>query len=451
MAIIDKIQTIVLLMFENRSFDHMLGHLSLELGRKDIDGLSKALDKYNNLYKGNSYPVFKMRGDTDFLLDLPHELEPVKMQLGKHPVNGRYTMKGFVEAYSHVENAVVNHECEPMGYYVSKDVPITSFLAQTFCTCDRWFSPLPTSTQPNRNMAFCGFTPIKDTYSRPIDINHSLFDWMDDNHIRWNVYHDGLTFFAMYPHLWKYVLDTRFKDYEEMFADMQKPVASNDPQVIIVEPSYYSSPHIGSDRPNDNHTPLAIGWGEEFLRRTYQAVIANAERWGNTLMVVYYDEHGGFFDHVPPPKIPYETTANPSFKFESLGVRVPGILVSPYVNQGSACHELLDHTSVLQFLAEKFTPGSPYSQIVEARRNQGINSLSVALTNEVEQVPDAPFPPSQPINVKTALGKTVQTGPQEPISKSFENAALELLKEKPEQMREKYPELLLWKNARDNS
>lgn len=449
MAILDNIKTVVLLMFENRSFDHMLGHLSLELGRTDIDGLQKPLGKYSNLYKGSKYPIYKMPGDSNLPLDLPHEFDEVATQLAKSGVTGNYTMKGFVKAYASVPGVHINRESEPMGYFTSKDVPITSFLAQTFCTCNRWFSSLPTSTQPNRTMAFCGETHIHNTKSGLIGINYSIFDWMDENNISWRVYHDGLTFFALYPHLWKYVFDERFKDYENLFADMQKAPEDSDPQVIIIEPSYYSAPHIGSDRPNDNHSPLAIGWGEEFLRRSYQAIIANEEKWKQTAMVVYYDEHGGFYDHVPPPFIPYSTTAEQPHQFDSLGVRIPGVIVSPYVNQSSVCNSLFDHTSVLQFLAEKFTPGTPYSNSVENRKNQGIFSISETLTNETVWLP--PSPPAQPINVSSALGNTIFTGPKEAISESFANAAYELIDKRPSDVTDKYPELFLWKDAMDRA
>ena len=141
-------------------------------------------------------------------------------------------------------------------------------------------------------MAFMGDSRIHSTHAGLIKIDKNIFDWMDQNNIRWKVYHDGLSFFALYPSLWSNVLGSNFKDYECFHYDMINEPVGSSPEVIIVEPSYQDAPHIGSDRPNDNHAPLTIGCGEEFLRRTYQSVIANKEKWESTVFIVYYDEHG---------------------------------------------------------------------------------------------------------------------------------------------------------------
>lgn len=130
-----------------------------------------------------------------------------------------------------------------------------------------------------------------------------------------------------------------------------------------------------------------------------------------------YDEHGGFFDHVPPPAIGYKIKGDSNTAFESLGVRIPAILISPYVPKGSVTHLQFDHTSVLQLLAEKFTPGLPYSATVESRKEAGIQSLSEALS----ELPDlaAPSPPSIPIMVKTVLGDNVSTEPDGSMAQAF--------------------------------
>ena len=131
---------------------------------------------------------------------------------------------------------------------------------------------------------------------------------MEANKIRWRVYHDGFSFFSLYNSLWPFVFGEQFRRTEFLYPDMLHEPAGQAPQVIIIEPSYEDAPHLGSKHPNDNHAPLAVGWGEDFLRRTYQAVTANPEKWARTVMVLYYDEHGGFYDHVPPPPIGYTTT-----------------------------------------------------------------------------------------------------------------------------------------------
>jgi phospholipase C len=444
-TILDKVKTVVLLMFENRSFDHMLGHLSFEKINTQVDGLKSPLSSFNNIYKGDTYNAYGIKVDTQLPFDLPHEYTDVAVQLAKSGVTGKFTMSGFVKSYADKTGLPPNTQCQPMGFFKSTQAPISSFLASRFCTCDRWFTPIPTSTQPNRTMAFYGDTHNHLTRSGLIDIDNSIFDWMTKAGIRWRVYHDGLSFFVLYPKLWHYVFGGNFRKYEELAADMLHEPEETAPQVIIVEPSYQDSPHIGSDRPNDNHAPLAIGWGEEFLRNTYRALIANTKKWEGTVMITYYDEHGGFYDHVPPPNIAYQTKATPPFDFTSLGPRIPGIIASPLVKPGSVCHAQFDHTSVLNFLSEKFAPGKPISETVTKRHSQGIASITEALTNDVPWAP--PQPPTTPINVQTALGRSIQTAPQSDVAQSFEIAANEILKQKPDDTKRVYPELFLWKEA----
>ncbi|MDQ2721195.1 MAG: hypothetical protein M3Z26_15715 [Bacteroidota bacterium] len=445
----DKVKTVVLVMMENRSFDHMLGHLKLEDAQSEVNGLSQPLEKYDNIYNGTNYPPYNLPHDIELENDVPHEYNNVATQLKLNPLNGNYTMKGFVEAYAGAIGSVVNPECIPMGYFTADQVPITHFLAKSFCVCDRWFSPLPTSTQPNRTMAFSGDSAIYKTALQAIPIPGNIFKWMNNNSIKWRVYHDGLPFFLFYPELLPYVLSDQFRRYEYLYTDMLHEADENKPQVIVIEPCYEDAPHLGSKHPNDNHSPLAIGWGEDFIRRTYQAIIANEKQWANTVMILYYDEHGGFYDHVAPPKIPYTTKGSNGHLFESLGPRIPGIIISPFVKPGSVSHEQLDHTSVLQFLAEVFTPGKMYSETVDERRKAGIKSINDTLINEVNLNP--PISPSIPLNVQTALGKSIAVAPQSDMQRSFEQASLRLLKNNPAEVAKKFPELFQWRDSVANS
>lgn len=444
----DRVSTVVLVMLENRSFDHMLGHLSYEKLVPDVNGLGQDLSKYENPYKGTGYRPFSMPTEP-LSFDLPHEWHQVAAQLAASTVTQQFDMNGFVTAYAAFTGTEPVQQADPMGFFTSHNVPITSFLARNFCTCDHWHCPLPTSTQPNRTMAFCGSSQIFDTppNARLIPCDDILFDWFEREGVRWRVYHDGLSFFALYPRAWPYVLGENFRDFENYFHDMQVEPIDSGPQVIIIEPSYNDGPHIGPDHPNDNHPPLAIGWGEDFLRRVYQAATVNPERWRKTVLIYYYDEHGGFYDHAPPPLIGYQTRGNPSHTFTSLGPRIPGIVVSPLVNSGSVCHELFDHTSALQLLAELFTPGRAYSDEVDQRRQQGIQNLSIAL-GDVPRA-DAPAVPADPIQVGSALGSGVRLRPVNGLQASFELAASQLMVSHPDATGKKYPDLFHWKAAVD--
>jgi phospholipase C len=442
----NRISTVVLVVMENRSFDHMLGHLTYEGLIPEVNGLEQNLAKYQNFYQGGVFTPF-LAHDHKLGSDVPHEFDYVATQLADSVVTGDFAMTGFVEAYARFTKTHPAPQPDPMAFFGSQTVPITSFLAQQFAVCDRWHSSLPTSTQPNRTMAFCGSSHIFNTSSGPrvISTDEVLFDWLGKNNVRWRVYHDGLSFFALYTSAWKYLFTDHFRDFERYFHDMQTEPADGGPELIIVEPSYNDAPHIGPDHPNDNHPPLAIGWGEDFLRRTYQAATINPIRWSKTLMIHYYDEHGGFYDHIPPPRIQYETQGNPPHQFSSLGVRVPGILISPWVRPGFVCHDLFDHTSVLQLLAERFTPGRPFSAEVDQRRRQGIGSLSLVLQDQPQT--EVPEVPAQPIPVATDVGAAVRLSPANDLQASFELAVRRLCDQPG--FGEKYPDLHNWLAAVD--
>lgn len=441
--ILDQVKTVILVMMENRSFDHMLGHLTLDNPALKIEGLRQEdMASYSNDYNNTLYPLFPITADKELDSDIPHEFDAVATQLCANPVSGKYTMNGFVEAYANAGN-IINPNSIPLGYFTKEQVPVTNFLAQNFCTCDHWFSSLPTSTQPNKTMALCGESPIYKTLSKLIPSTNSLFDWMEDNGITWRAYHDAFPFYALYPKLWKYVLGDKYKRYQNFYQDQLAPVSKDDPQVIIIEPCYQDAPHFPNKQPNDNHAPLAVGFGEEFIRSVYLAITANKERWQQTLMILYYDEHGGFYDHVIPPSIPYKTLGNDPHSFTSLGPRIPGLIISPFVKRGSVFSQTLDHTSVLQLLAQKFNKPA-ISANVEVRRKLGIHNLSEALDDPITA--DPPSVSMQPIKVETALGRYIDTSATNSMQQSFTEAANQLMTDHSAEVKLKYPELGAWQD-----
>ena len=127
-TIIDQVKTIVLVMMENRSFDHLLGHLSLDDPSKSINGLKIPLDSYANDYNGDFYPCFARDNDQELSFDIPHEWDYVETQL-KVTANGKASMHGFVEAYAKSIHNTPNLQCDPMGFFPKQFVPITEFLA----------------------------------------------------------------------------------------------------------------------------------------------------------------------------------------------------------------------------------------------------------------------------------------------------------------------------------
>src|SRR4030088_3025581 len=166
-------------MMENRSFDHMLGHLTLDNPELNIEGLrSDKMETYTNDYLESPYPVYPIEVDQELEADLPHEMNDVATQMQWEKNQEVFTMHGFAEAYIRANPGIDprNPQCIPMGYFKKEQVPISNFFARNFMVCDNWFSPIPTSTQPNRTMALCGDSPIYRTGPQLIDIGINIFE-----------------------------------------------------------------------------------------------------------------------------------------------------------------------------------------------------------------------------------------------------------------------------------
>jgi phospholipase C len=366
-------------MQENRSFDHMLGYLSLPpWNRPDVDGLKNDaawLAKFANPHNGESFSPFRLPNPGAKLPDDPnHDRYHIATQLGAPAADG-YPMTGFVDSCPTLEPTT--GQPMVMGYFNADDLPTTHFFAQNFAVCDRWFSSIPASTQPNRLMSMAGATTI-DNNKDLIPSQKLVYDWLEDRNVRWRVYHDGVPFFALMEEWIPWILmDHDFRDFSRLFADIQNESDDTFPQVIFVEPRFTDAPHI--ETPTDDHAPSAISPGQAFLAKVYSALTSNEDRWKGTVLVVTYDEHGGFFDHVSPPSgIPTTPPAGFDYEpFSTLGARVPGLVISPLVAPGSVYSGLLDHTSILKFIADQFSGGKGYSPEVDSRK---VNSLTDVLT-----------------------------------------------------------------------
>jgi phospholipase C len=307
-----------------------------------------------------------------------------------------------------------------MSYFGADQAPTTNFFAKNFTICDRWFCSIPAGTQPNRLMSMSGFSII-DVNQTPLPDQKLVYDWLNERKVRWRVYHQEIPFFALMPRWLPAILfDDHFRDFEDFGPDLLNTPPADLPQVIFVEPTYEDAPHTGFS--TDDHAPSGISNGQDFLMQVYNAVIANPTFWKSALLIVDYDEHGGFFDHVQPPLI----TTNPpddakySIPFDSLGVRIPGYIISPFTQPGKVSHNLLDHTSVLKLLGEKFGNGS-YSSIVDTRP---VGSISHVLDFGNPQF-DPPAPPA--LDAYLAPRPAAPTGvtappPKTPIQQGFRDA-----------------------------
>jgi phospholipase C len=383
---LNDIETIVIVILENRSFDHVVGYLSLldtnvPIPVNGLHGDPAWIAKYaNDDPNGHQIDPFRLGPNVQRVDDPPHDWSSINRQITTPPHSGLPgTMGGFVKSYAqshpHDQRLV-------MGYYDAAAVPVFDFFARNFVICDNWFSPLPTGTQPNRLMAMAGMSQLKDNATLKLPDQELVYDWLGRNNISWCHYQwAGFPFFFLMPR-WAPTMvlsldgpfnDGIFRRYEN-FHDQWTSNAPM-PSVIFIEPKY-TDDKISLAAPNDDHPPTGVAKGQDLLRQIYQTLISNPARWANTLMIVTYDEHGGFFDHVPP--LPITDTAG-GYQFLTTGPRVPAFVVSSHVAPGTVFSNKLDHTSILRMLAERFTPGKPYSAEVETRQQQQLDPLSAVL------------------------------------------------------------------------
>jgi phospholipase C len=204
------------------------------------------------------------------------------------------------------------------------------------------------------------------------------------------------------------------------------------PNVIFIEPEYTDGPRTD---PNDDHPPTGVAKGQAFLADIYQTLISNQSRWEKTMMIVTYDEHGGFFDHVPPLPIPTEVAG---FQFPTTGVRVPAFVVCPHVAAETVFSGDLDHTSILQLLADRFNPNHDYSAAVGARQPQLIRLRTVLPDQPPGVMRAPPIPAPSHVSLQAALpaAKAPAGGPgapgTTPNAQAFHHAALRIANQHPE-------------------
>jgi phospholipase C len=352
-------------------------------------------------------------------------------------------MNGFVTNYASAKGATpptATSQPPVMGYFTAEQAPVTDFFAQNFAICDHWFSSLPAGTQPNRLMAMGGFSTI-DVNQVPLPDQDLVYDWLTRNRIRWRVYHQGMPFFAMMP---KWIADIlkeeHFRPFDQLFEDVQNEPPGEFPQVIFIEPTYTDSPHFGPG--SDDHAPSAIKGGQEFLLEAYRCIIQVPEVWSGTVMVVTYDEHGGFFDHVSPPALRTDPAVGALYQngFGTLGVRVPAFVISPFVTAKTVFNKCLDHTSILKFIGQRFGKNGSYSDLVDKR---AVGSVLDVLNAPSSQRTAPAIPSLDPYLSKqpAPAGFIPGTAPDTAIQQGFQQA-LDTIRTHPDKPAGKFEDLL---------
>lgn len=357
MATLKQIDHFVLLMLENRSFDNVLGKLYPK--SDDFDGLSG--NESNPDGRGGSVRVWHGAGDRlGMRLPTPDPGElfsDMSQQLfGDGAVQGAPSMSGF--AMNYARNG--GNPWDIMHGFTPEQLPALSALARSYAVCDRWHAAAPCQTFPNRffvHTASAGGyennTPLHFPY-----MMETIFNRLEGQAPHgWNIYFHDFPQSLMLTRLWDH--QTHFHPIEQFHADCARGTL---PSYSFIEPRYFAD----SDWPSDMHPPHDVVYGDRLIARIHDALRASP-CWPASMLVILFDEHGGNYDHVPPPAAVAPELPKPGqvFAFDRLGVRIPAVVVSPWIRPGTRFRappgQAYDHTAIIKTLRKRFMLDAPLS------------------------------------------------------------------------------------------
>jgi phospholipase C len=411
----ENIKHLVVVMLENHSFDNLLGFLYADQnnqppknipappdGRTTYDGLwehsaavpSPFWNPANESYFSQGAPAEKVyvtrgtNGAKPYLVPDPDPQEAfdhMTFQILGPPGWMGDRMRGFVVDY---QQTVPQHPAranQVMECYSPEQVSVLSGLARNYAVCDAWFCSSPTQTLPNRAFAHAGTAlgHVNNSSGSLPDYlfnTDTIFEVLGGCNLSWKVYNDSLLpslTRTVFPGLWEPLLEPHFRGLDEFKEDARNGTL---PAYSFLEPSFIFWA-------NDQHPPHDVCRGELFLHEVWRAITANRKTWEAVLLLITYDEHGGCYDHVqPPPAITPDAASDPGqegFRFDRYGVRVPAVLVSPYIEAGTVFRRAAgqtpyDHTSILATLRDWLA--LPSNRMLPSRRIARAPAFSDVLT-----------------------------------------------------------------------
>ncbi|XP_026378856.1 non-specific phospholipase C6-like [Papaver somniferum] len=367
------IKTIVVLVLENRSFDHMIGWMKKTIN-PNINGVTDP--------------------------DPGHSFQAIRNQVfGSN--SSTPTMNGFVEQALTMSTEL--SEAVMKGFRPEK-VPVFASLVSEFAIFDRWFSALPGPTQPNRQFVYSGTSHGATSHVKKQLLmgfpQKTIFDSLREDGMDFGIYFQTVPSTLFYRNLRKLKYISKFHQFDLSF----KKDASEGklPSLTVIEPRYFDL--IGAPA-NDDHPSHDVANGQKFVKEIYEA-LRSSPQWNETLFIITYDEHGGFYDHVTTP---YENVPNPDgntgpapffFKFDRLGVRVPTIMVSPWIKKGTvisgpkgpAPNSEFEHSSIPATIKKMFNLSSNFLTHRDAWAGtfeEVVGELTAPRTDCPEVLPDA--------------------------------------------------------------
>jgi phospholipase C len=409
---LSSIDHIVVLMLENRSFDHMLGFLYADKGNisptgQAFDGLTG--DETNPDAKGRAVPVFPITPSMKNAYFMPgadpgEGYSATNQQLFGNvvaPTPPVATNAGFITDFAYTLGWQAKEKgwsilpgtvpANIMGIYTPSMLPILSGLARGYAVCDQWFASVPTETLPNRAFVCAATSQGHMDDSTTSFTCPTIFGSLSKQNLNWAIYgYDAQPLTRLdFP-------DTTNAPEEHfgLFSDFQNACAAGSlPTYTFLEPSWESTGN--SQHPNYN-----VALGEQLIHDVYYA-LREGPGWNQTLLIITYDEHGGCYDHVPPPlgaTPPDAAVGESGFDFKRFGVRVPTVLVSPLIPAGTVFRVPpgtmpLDHTSILKTVERRWQLSSLTARDAAAQDVGAVLTLATPRTDD----------PLQGVSVPTAM------------------------------------------------
>lgn len=393
---IQNLRHLVVLMMENRSFDHMLG--SLKAKNDAIDGLT---GKESNLDTTGAVVTVQPLAEYQSQLDPDpnHHFAAVNLQIFNDPQKGPPlppTMQGFVKSYFNQQQNT-RHSADILYYFTADKLPVLTTLATEFAVFNRWFASIPGPTICNRAFAHYGTS---------------------FGQVSMDVFYEGKQYKAIYDRMLAAQHTCKLFYYDEASSTMEVVnLLQNEPAVFgtfedfltackkdalpdycFIEPNYtdHDSPDgDGEVIACDQHPDHDVRAGEQFIATVYNAIRQNPKLWPNTALLIVYDEHGGIYDHVPPPACmpdgfvaqPSETGTLDPFHFDRLGVRVPAVLVSPWVARGTVINDTFEHACIPATVTDFFLGDYPNRSPREAAANTFLGHLTLPAIRPEDDCP----------------------------------------------------------------
>lgn len=339
------IKTVVVLVQENRSFDHMLGWMkSLN---PDIDGVDGTQSNPLSVADSNSLRVTFGNSAVYVDPDPDHSFQAIYEQVFGEPWSEESASKklppkmdGFAQNAERTEKGMAQ---TVMSGFTPDSVPVYKELVSEFAVCDRWFASVPASTQPNRlfvHSATSHGATSNDTKKLIEGFpQKTIFESMDEAGFTFGIYYQYPPATLFYRNLRKLKYLKNFHQFDLHFKTHCRE--GKLPNYVVVEQRYLDLSILPG---NDDHPSHDVSQGQKFVKEVYEA-LRSSPQWNEMLFVITYDEHGGFYDHVPTPVhgVPSpDGIVGPDpykFQFDRLGVRVPTIFISPWIDRGTVLHK----------------------------------------------------------------------------------------------------------------